>query len=29
MGWDRETPFIIDLQVSAEDIDGLNRKSVV
>ncbi|MGH8410152.1 MAG: acyl-CoA thioesterase, partial [Pseudomonas sp.] len=23
MGWDRATPFIIDLQVGAEDIDGL------
>jgi len=25
MGWDRETPFIIDLQVDAEDIDGLGH----
>ena len=25
MGWDRATPFIIDLQVGAEDIDGLGH----
>ena len=25
MGWDRATPFIIDLQVKAEDIDGLGH----
>src|SRR3546814_2905455 len=25
MGWDRATPFIIDLQVNAEDIDGLGH----
>ena len=25
MGWDRATPFTIDLQVGAEDIDGLGH----
>ena len=25
MGWDRATPFIIDLEVGAEDIDGLGH----
>lgn len=25
MGWDRATPFVIDLQVAAEDIDGLGH----
>ncbi|MCF4994503.1 acyl-CoA thioesterase [Pseudomonas syringae] len=25
MGWDRATPFTIDLQVSADDIDGLGH----
>ncbi|MEG2392725.1 MAG: acyl-CoA thioesterase, partial [Pseudomonas sp.] len=25
MSWDRATPFTIDLQVGAEDIDGLGH----